>query len=95
MSDAPYRVVNSSEVESQFLQVLSLAAAEGRQSEVLRAARWIMEELRRTPNEFGESRWETRSLLSRFAIVRPVLVEFAIHRTERVVFLRRFALVKS
>jgi hypothetical protein len=95
MSDAPYRVVNSSEVEAQFLQVFSLVGAEGRQSEALRAARWIMEELRRTPHEFGESRWETRSLLARFAIGRPVLVEFAIHRTERVVFLRRFALVKS
>ena len=95
MSDERYRVVNSSAVEAQFLQVLALADGKGLQAQALRAARWIMEELRRTPHEFGESRWESRSLLARFAIVRPVLVEFAIHRTERVVFLRRFALVKS
>jgi hypothetical protein len=95
MSDERYRVLNSKSVEDQFLQVMGLAEQSGLREAALRSARWIMEELSRTPHEFGESRWITRTLFARCAIVRPILVEYAIHHTEKIVFLRRFAWVQT
>ncbi len=94
--DSLYRVDHSAEVAEQFLKLSEQAQASGRRTAFLRAARWIMEELASTPHEFGESRerYEALRLTRRCGIVRPLFVDYAIHDEHRIVFIRRFALLK-
>ena len=56
-----------------------------------------MEELKRTPTEFGES-WITlpgSGLIFRRGFARPLFVQYAIHEDERVVYIRRFVLARG
>ena len=89
-----YQVVNSGKVAEQFRRLADDARVAGRLPVFLRAARWVMEELARTPEEFGES-WFTlpgSSLVFRRGFARPLYVEYAIDSANRTVYLRRFAL---
>lgn len=91
-----YRVVNSAAVAEQFRALAEEARGSGRLAAFLAAARWIMEELARTPTEFGES-WMTRpgsDLIFRRGFARPLHVQYAVREEERVVFIRRFVLVR-
>ncbi len=65
----------------------SLTTAEEAQA-FTRSAKWIWEELERTPHEFGESRAydEGSKLNFRVAYVGPFVVYFAIHEETRTVF---------
>jgi hypothetical protein len=60
--------------------------------EGIRAARWMLEELERTPLEFGESRESLNSmgLEVRVAFVRPFLVRLEVNERNRIVFVQRF-----
>lgn len=90
--DDRYRVVNSGAVAEQFRRLADEARAHGRLAGFKQAARWIMEELARTPEEFGES-WFVRpgsQLVFRRGFARPLYVEYAIDATNRIVYLRRF-----
>ena len=91
-----YQVVNSAAVAEQFRQLAEQARVSGRLPLVLRAARWVVEELARTPTEFGES-WTERpgsAVILRRGFARPLYVEYGVHQDERVVFIRRFVLVR-
>ena len=71
------------------------ARASGRLPLFLAAARWIVEELTRTPAEFGES-WTTRpgsDLIFRRGFAGPLFVQYAIREDNRAVYIRRFALM--
>ncbi|MBN9122818.1 MAG: hypothetical protein J0I06_27385 [Planctomycetes bacterium] len=97
MSPGPpvsYRVSQSQLVTEQFLQLVALATEQGRRRLVLRAARYVMEELAYAPVRFGESRGVLPHLdLSlRIGFAPPLYVEFAIHEPSRQVFVRRFGL---
>jgi hypothetical protein len=91
-----YQVHNSATVAEQFRRLAEQARASGRYQLFLRAARWIIEELERTPTEFGESRevWPERSISMRCGFAGPVYVEYAVYETERTVYIRRFDLMR-
>jgi hypothetical protein len=92
--DERYQVVNSQAVAEQFRNLAEEARAADRLPLFLAAARWIMEELARTPTEFGES-WTTRpgsDLIFRRGFAGPLFVQYAISEHNHVVYIRRFAL---
>jgi hypothetical protein len=78
----------------EFRRVLDAAVGRGILPLVLRASRWMMEELARTPMEFGESReyLPALDLHLRIGFAGPVYTEFAVHLSRHMVFLRRFGL---
>ncbi len=89
-----YRVVNSAAVAEEFRAWAEQAKAEGRLPVFLAAARWVMGELARTPNEFGESGADVpgSGLIFRRGFAGPLFVQYAIHERGRVVYIRRFAM---
>jgi hypothetical protein len=93
--DERYKVFNSQVVAEQFRSLAAEARASGRLPLFLAAAKWIMEELARTPTEFGES-WTVRpgsDLIFRRGCVGPLFVQYALREKDRVVYIRRFALM--
>jgi hypothetical protein len=94
--DDEYRISNSGAVAEEFKQVTALARAQGRLPIMVVAARWIMTELAREPFRFGESRYTegASGLIIRCGFARPLYVEFGVHEPTRLVFLRKFRLVR-
>jgi hypothetical protein len=86
-------VSQSQLIMGQFVQSVALATEQGRLL-VLRAARYVIEELAYDPNHFGESRGllPHMELSLRIAFAPPLYVEFAIHEVSKQVFVRRFGL---
>ena len=97
MSPGTYRISNSKATGELFKAIADEARKAGRRLETLRAARWIFEELERTPLEFGESRnvYHHLQLQMRIAFVRPLTILFGVHESSRTVFISRMALGKS
>lgn len=91
-----YRIANSRAVNETFLRLADEATATGRRASFLRAARWIVDELERTPGEFGESRadYPHLGLLGRAGQVGPLFVEYAISDADRIVYIRRVVLTR-
>jgi hypothetical protein len=89
-----YRVSQPQTITAQFLQITALARSQGRLPLVLRASRYVMDELAYDPLHFGESRgaYPHLQLELRIAFVPPVYVWFAVHEQSRQVFIRRFGL---
>jgi hypothetical protein len=94
MASDGYQVSHSQRVLEEFRQLLDTARARGLLGLTLRASRWILEELARTPLEFGESReyLPHLDLHLRIGFVGPVYVEFAVNIPNRFVTIRRFGL---
>lgn len=95
-SDVRYRVTNSAAVSEQFRAIAEEARTTGRLPKLLAAARWIMEELARSPLEFGES-WVTNArtgLVFRRGFAPPLHVQYAVHEAQRIVFIRRVVLLR-
>lgn len=94
MGEGEYEVSSSGAVTEEFQQLIVTARARGILPTVLKAARWIMEELARTPMAFGESRdfLPHMQLHLRIGFAGPLSVQFAIHEESRSVFVRRFRL---
>lgn len=87
-----YRVVNSGFVADQFRELLRRTTHPSQRSDIVEAARWIIEELARTPDEFGESQ-ETlpgTGWILRRGFAPPLFVEYAIDEPNRLVYLKRF-----
>jgi hypothetical protein len=97
MADEPYRLDQSALVIEGFRQLVAQARAEGRIQIFLQAARWIVEELTRTPSEFGESReyLAAADIRMRCGCARPLYVEYGVNEPNRVVTFRRFKLLKE
>ncbi len=95
MSNGRYRVSFSRDVANELRDLGRIARSEGRFRPFAEAATWIAEELERTPHEFGESREELGSLAFRCGSAGILYVAYAIDEADHVVFIRRFALVKS
>ena len=97
MSQPDFQVSHPQAVLEEFRRMLDLAHARGILPVTIRASRWILEELARTPMEFGESR-EYLSHLGlhlRIGFAGPLFVEFAVNLSHRLVFVRRFGLSPS
>jgi len=89
-----FRVSQPAHVTAQFLQLVALGQLQGRRRLVLRACKYIMDELAYDPLHFGESRgtYPHLELEMRIAFAPPVQVQFAVHSKSRQVFIRRFAM---
>ena len=96
MTDPPYQLFELPGVAAGFRAAADQARRQGRLPLFVRAARWVMEELARTPGEFGESReWhEHARIQARCGFARPLYVEFGVDEANRIVYLRRFVLVR-
>ena len=95
MPPPEFTVSHSKLVMEQFRLALDLARDRGILPVTLRASRWILEELARTPMEFWESReylpnWD---VYIRVGFAGPVYAEFGVNLPNRIVFLRRIGLV--
>jgi hypothetical protein len=89
-----FQVFQSQKVVEEFRQLLDAARTAGVLPITVRAARWILEELARTPLKFGESREYLPHLGMhlRIGFAGPIFAEFAVNLTDRTVFVRRFGL---
>jgi hypothetical protein len=94
MGSSEFQVAHSQRAVQEFRTLLDSARDRGILPLTLRASRWILEELARTPMEFGESReyLQHLDLHLRIGFAGPVSVEFAVNLPNRMVFIRRFAL---
>ena len=92
MSQPNFEVAHSQAVLEEFRRILDLARSQAILPITLRASRWILEELARTPMEFGESREHLAhmDLHLRIAFASPLYVEFAVNLPSHIVFVRRF-----
>src|SRR5437764_107940 len=88
-----YQVANAQVVAEQFRAVLAVAREWGTYPVAIAAAKWMWEEMARTPEHFGESRsyLPDAELYVRVAFVGPLHVWFGYHETARIVFVRRIA----
>jgi hypothetical protein len=91
MSADRYRVANAQVVADQFRVALSIARERGTLLRAIRSAKWMWEELARTPEQFGESRYylPNAELHVRIAFVGPLYVLFGYHESARIVFVRK------
>jgi hypothetical protein len=85
-----FQVSHSQQVMEDFRRILDLARDRGILRVTLRASRWILEELARTPMEFGESReyLPHLGLHLRIGFAGPIYAEFAVNLPNRIVFIR-------
>lgn len=92
MDPERFLVSASRRVTERIRDAMRSAAAGGSTNLANQAAAWILEELARTPFEFGESRHEVPSLglKVRLAFVEPFVVRFAIHEESHQVFILQF-----
>lgn len=94
MAEGDYEVISSAKVTAEFKTLLRETRDRGLLASILPAARWIMDELARTPMSFGESRvyLPHLELHLRVGFAGRLMVEFAVHEVSRKVFIRRFRL---
>jgi hypothetical protein len=86
-----FRISNSGQVSEQLRAAFAQADQVGALPVTVRAARWIVEEMERTPDEFGESRdyLPEAGIRMRIAFAPPLYVIFGIHEDSRTVFVRK------
>lgn len=91
MSDERYIVANSLEVGRQLRAAIEVARTHGDFAVAVRASRWILDELTRTPASFGESRnyFAEAELHERIGFAGPIFVVFGIHEPSRTVFVSK------
>jgi len=87
-----YDVSASLAARERFRHAIEKARVAGQFDVAVQAAKWIREELARTPLEFGESRevLPAMQLQVRVAFVRPLGVKFGVHEVEKKVFITSF-----
>ena len=89
-----FKVSQSGLANRQLAELLEALRKRGAGGVAAQAARWIIEELARTPLEFFESRnhLEHLELYVRVGFAGPWKVEFAVHVLHRKVFIREWKL---
>ena len=92
-----YEVHNSALIAQAFLRLQRQAAREGRGEELLQATRAVHERLRDNPTEFGEPLYQLPALRMsvRCAIVRPLVIDFAVCEDRPVVFIKAVRLLAA
>jgi hypothetical protein len=91
----PFAVSMSKAIREQIKAIHRDEIASGRGHEVLSAFRHIVRRLETDPIRFGEPlyRLPALRLMVHQAIVLPLLVNFAVHETQPLVFIRGFVLL--
>lgn len=89
-----YTLAESPNVSAKFRRLAEQARREGRFVSFVKSAKWIQEELRRTPLEFGEARYAAPigRFLYRVGYVGPIAVHYAVDPVNRIVYYRDFKL---
>jgi hypothetical protein len=87
-----YNVSMSQQTRAVLKYLHSQAAQGGTASEFLAALRQIIERLRTDPVTFGEPQYRLPALqlLVRQGVVSPLIVEYAVHDEQPIVFIRGF-----
>jgi len=87
----PYMVSPSQSVLVTLKEIARKARSLRRQREFGVNLKWMMQELERTPLEFGEARYADGDpgLKIRVGFVGPVMVRYAVHEESRTVFIGR------
>ncbi len=80
----------------QLDEILSVLRGRGETALAASSVRWILEELTRTPMEFGESRFhlEFLDLFVRVGFSGPICVNYSVNPASHQVFIRRWGLKK-
>jgi hypothetical protein len=88
----PYRVVLSEATRQQLLELQQRAVARGLGERILSAVKLVVARLQFDPLEFGEPRRELRALRlqERVAVVRPLVVLYAVDENRRLVYVTGF-----
>ncbi len=88
--DGNFYVSISGVVAERVRRLQRRAASQNRGAEFITAFRAICDRLRNNPIELGEeiNDWQAAHLQLRLVVIRPACVEFAIHETEPIVFIR-------
>lgn len=96
MSSSFYTVANSHVVAEQFRSAIQVARTSGLFVQVVRASRWILDELTHNPGSFGESRevLPVLDLSLRIGFAGPLYVIFGVHEPSRTVFVRKIGFSK-
>jgi hypothetical protein len=91
----PYHVSMSGLTRKHLRELHRQEAEAGRGQRVISAFREIVARLQRDPLIFGEPRYHlpVLKLLVRQGAVRPLVVDYAVHETQPVVFIRGFTLL--
>ena len=87
--DERYKVSNAGRVSEELRTAFARAEAKGILPLAVQAAKWIVEELERAPDEFGESRdfLSYAQIQMRIGFSAPLYVVFGIHDDSRTVFI--------
>jgi hypothetical protein len=85
----PYRVALLPSVADEIKQEAKRAAALGKKAAFLTSLEAIYKRLCHDPREFGEYRFSWQTLEWFIAAMRPVSVQYAVHRDQPVVFVRK------
>jgi hypothetical protein len=95
MADGPFQVQASEVVMQRFRDLVEQAHQQGRAAEALAAAERLLEGLRIDPLNLGESRGDLPHLNLQLRIVfePPWCVHFAVHASERIVWIRNYQLL--
>jgi len=90
-----YAVEMSHQTRDELKGLHRRAADRGEGPEFVAAARQAIERLRNAPLEFGEPlfRLPVLKLSVRQGVIRPLVVDFAVHEERRLVFIRGFKLL--
>jgi len=85
-----FEVSQSNLAEEKLRELLEVFRLRGKAAPAARAVRWIIEELSRTPMQFGESRdyLEELNLHVRVGFARPWRVNYAVHLPSQSVFIQ-------
>jgi hypothetical protein len=92
-----YEVHNSVTIARDFLRLQRQAKREGRGEELLQATHAVYERLRQDPAEFGEPLYQlpTLRMAIRCAVVRPLVIDFAVCDDRPLVFIKAVRLLAA
>ena len=94
MPPVNFRVSQPESVTRSFRDILILARSQGRQALVLRAGRYMLDELAYDPMRYGESRnyFPAARIWERLAFAPPLEVRFGVHEESKQVFIFELAI---
>src|SRR5688572_13418709 len=90
-----YGVSCSDAIKEQFRREAERARAKAQYHGFARSCSWPLDELSRTPLEFGESRYELPELglQVRFRVLGPLAIKFAVNEAHKHVFIMKFRFI--
>ena len=88
-----YRVAHLASVADEIKQAAQIAAGRGMKAAFLTSLESIYQRLSQDPCKFGEYRFSWQTLEWFIGALRPVCVQYAVHKTQTVVFVKKVILM--